>query len=304
MSYFDCVVIGAGVAGMTSAIYLKRYNLNVLLLEKSSPGGQIIQTPNVENYPGYSSIDGATLALNIFSQVTNLGVSYQYGNVKKIEDLGELKIIYTETERIETKSIIIATGRKPKKLGLLKENELVGKGISWCATCDGMFYKDKCVAVVGGGNSALEEALFLSGICKKVDILYRGGNLRADKIVQERALEKNNIEIHYNTEVKELIENGNELIGIKVIKEKEEQRLDIQGLFIYIGYEPDTDYLKGLNLNLEDQYVVVDLKMKTNISGIYACGDVIKKDLYQLTTAIGEASLAAYQVKKYLEIVK
>ena len=274
MSYFDCVVIGAGVAGMTSAIYLKRYNLNVLLLEKNSPGGQIIQTPNVENYPGYSSIDGASLALNIFSQVTSLGVSYQFGNVIKIEDLEEKKIIYTETEKIETRSIIIATGRKPRKLGLLKENELVGRGISWCATCDGFFYKDKCVAVVGGGNSAIEEALFLSDICKKVDILYRGGELKADEIAQKRVLEKNNIEIHYNTEVKELIENGKELVGIKILKEKEMQRLDVQGLFIYIGYEPDTDYLESLGLNLEDQYVVVNSKMQTNVSGIYACGDV------------------------------
>jgi len=304
MSYFDCVIIGAGVAGMTSAIYLKRYNLNILLLEKGSPGGQIVQTPNVENYPGYSSIDGATLATNIFSQVMNLGVSYQYGNVIRIEDLGEIKVIYTETEKIETRSIIIATGRKPRKLGLLKENELVGRGISWCATCDGFFYKDKCVAVVGGGNSAIEEALFLSDICKKVDILYRGGELRADKIVQKRVLEKNNIEIHYNTEVKELIENGKELVGIKILKQKEMQKLDVQGLFIYIGYEPDTDYLESLGLNLEDQYVMVDSKMQTNISGIYACGDVLKKDLYQLTTAIGEASLAAYQVKMYLENVK
>ncbi len=304
MSYFDCVVIGAGVAGMTSAIYLKRYNLNVLVLEKGAPGGQITQTPNVENYPGYSTIDGATLALNIFSQMTNLGVSYKYGDVIRIEDTGEIKVIYTETEKIETKSIIIATGRKPRKLGLLKENELVGSGISWCATCDGMFYKNKCVAVVGGGNSALEEALFLSDICKKVDILYRGGNLRADTIIQNRVQEKNNIEIHYNTEVKELLEVGNKLVGIKILKQKEKQELNIQGLFIYIGYEPDTGYLENLKLNLEDQYIVVDSKMQTNISGVYACGDVIKKELYQLTTAVGEASLAAYQVKKYLENVK
>lgn len=304
MSHFDCVVIGAGVAGMTSAIYLKRYNLNVLLLEKGAPGGQITQTPNVENYPGYTSIDGATLALNIFSQVTNLGVPYQYGNVIKIEDLGEIKVIHTETERIETKSIIIATGRRAKKLGLLKENELIGRGISWCATCDGMFYKNKCVAVVGGGNSALEEALFLSNMCKKVEILYRGGKFRADEIIQKKVLEKNNIEIHYYTEVKELIEDEDRLVGIKISKKEEIKQLDIQGLFIYIGYEPDTNYVESLDLSLEDQYIIVDSKMKTNISGIYACGDVIKKELYQLTTAIGEASLAAYQVKKYLEIVK
>ncbi len=304
MSYFDCVVIGAGVAGMTSAIYLKRYNLNVLLLEKSAPGGQITQTPNVENYPGFSNIDGASLALHIFSQITNLGITYQYGNVIKIEDLGKTKIIYTETEKIETKAIIIATGRKPKKLGILKENELVGRGISWCATCDGMFYKNERVAIVGGGNSALEEALFLSDICEKVDILYRGDQLRADKIVQQRVMEKNNIQIHYNAVVKELVEKENRLVGIKLVEQEEIKELNIRGLFIYIGYEPDTNFLQSLNLILDNQYIVVDSKMETNISGIYACGDVIKKELYQLTTAIGEASLAAYQVKKNLEIVK
>lgn len=304
MSYFDCVVIGAGVAGMTSAIYLKRYNLNVLLIEKGAPGGQITQTPNVENYPGYSSIDGASLALNIFSQVSNLGVSYQYGDVIKIEDLGERKIVYTDNGNYETRSIIIASGRKPKKLGLEKENQLVGRGISWCATCDGSFYKNQHVAVVGGGNSAIEEALFLSDICKRVDILYRGENLRADEVLQQKILKKNNVKIHYNTQVEELIEEENKLVGIKISKEENIEHLKIDGLFIYIGYEPDTSFLETLELKLDNQYIVVNQNMETNITGIYACGDVVKKELYQLTTAVGEASMAAYQVKKFLEIVK
>lgn len=304
MSYFDCIVIGAGVAGMTSAIYLKRYNLDVLLIEKGAPGGQITQTPNVENYPGYSSIDGASLALNIFSQVNHLGVSYQYGNVIKIENLDERKIVYTDNGIYETKSIIIASGRKPKKLGLEKENQLIGNGISWCATCDGMFYKNQHVAVIGGGNSAIEEALFLSEICEKVDVLYRGENLRADAVLQQKVFEKNNIEIHYNTEVQELIEEKNKLVGIKVEKKENIETIWIEGLFIYIGYEPDTDFLSNLNLKFENQYIVVNENMETNISGVYACGDVIKKELYQLTTAVGEASLAAYQVKKFLENVK
>lgn len=302
MSHFDCVIIGAGVAGMTSAIYLKRYNVNVLLLEKSSPGGQITQTPNVENYPGFTSIDGATLALNIFSQVTNLEIPYQYGNVIKIEDFGNKKIVYTETEQIETKTIIIATGRKPKKLGLEKENELVGKGISWCATCDGMFYKEKNVAVVGGGNSALEEALFLSDICKKVDILYRGTNLRADEIVVQKVLKKENITIHYETEIVELLESENRLVGIKINENKVLKKMNVEGVFIYIGYEPDIKMLKGLNINIDNQYIIVNEKMETTVPGIFACGDIIKKNLYQLTTAIGEASKAAYQVKKYLDM--
>ena len=170
---FDSVIIGAGVAGMTSAIYLKRYNVNVLLLEKNIPGGQIVQTPKIENYPGVGSIDGASLALNMYQQVTDLGIECRYSEVIKIENHGNSKTIYTENEEIRTKTIIIATGRIPKKLGLENESELTGRGISWCATCDGMFYKNQDVAVIGGGNSALEEALFLSDICNKIYILYR-----------------------------------------------------------------------------------------------------------------------------------
>lgn len=300
MCCFDSVVIGAGVAGMTSAIYLKRYQLNVLLLEKNIPGGQIVQTPNVENYPGFTNIDGASLALNIFEQVKHLDVSYQYGNVVKIEDHGTEKWIYTEDRVIRTKSIVLALGRKPRKLGLKNENELIGKGISWCATCDGIFYKDQNVAVVGGGNSALEEALFLSNICKKVEILYRGETLRADSILYEKALKKENIEIHYHTEVIELISSQQGLTSIKVLEKQEEKEMQVNGLFIYIGFEPDTDILKDTSILLKQKYVVVNEKMETNIKGIFACGDVIKKDLYQLTTAVGEASIAASQIKNYI----
>jgi len=298
-SYFDCVVIGAGVAGMTSAIYLKRYNINVLLLEKSAPGGQITKTPKVENYPGFTSIDGASLALSIYEQVNNLGIEYRYGNVLKIENKEE-KIIYTETEEIHAKAVIIATGRKPRKLGLENENQLVGRGISWCATCDGMFYKDKEVAVVGGGNSALEESLFLSTICKKVHILYRGENLRADLSLQEKVKQISNIEIHYNTIVTKLNEENNVLKEILVLENGAENKLSVDGMFIYIGFEPDTKIFEDLDIKLDNDYIVVNNHMETSLKGIFACGDIIKKDLYQLTTAIGEGSLAAYHVKNYL----
>lgn len=303
-SSFDCVIIGAGVAGMTSAIYLKRYNLNVLLLEKSTPGGQITQTPRVENYPGYVSIDGASLAMNMFEQVNNLKVDYRYGDVKKIEDLENEKIVYTETEAFHTKTIILATGRMPRKLGLELENSLVGRGVSWCATCDGMFYKNKEVAVVGGGNSALEEALFLSTICKKVHILYRGEKLRADQIMKEKVSQSKNIEIHYFTHVKKLIEKDDKLSSILIIEKEQERLMDIQCLFIYIGFEPDIKLFGNFDIELEDGYIITNKKMETNIKGIYACGDAVKKDLYQLSTAVGEGSIAAYQVKNYLLEIK
>lgn len=296
---FDCVVIGAGVAGMTAAIYLKRYNINVLLIEKGSPGGQITQTPRVENYPGCISIDGATLAMNMFEQVNNLNVEYRYGDVTKIED-GQEKIIYLGEEQIVTKSIILATGRVPRKLGLPKENQLVGRGVSWCATCDGVFYKDQEVSVVGGGNSALEESLFLSTICSKVHILYRGQKLRADQILQDRARKTENIEIHYFTQVKELIEKDEKLDSIIVVEKENQKEIDAKCLFIDIGFTPDVELLSTLDIQLDDSYIIVDEQMKTSIDGIYACGDAIKKDLYQVSTAVGEGSLAAYSVKNYL----
>jgi len=297
---FDSVIIGAGVAGMTSAIYLKRYNVNVLLLEKNIPGGQIVQTPKIENYPGVGSIDGASLALNMYQQVTNLGIECRYSEVIKIENHGNSKTIYTENEEIRTKTIIIATGRIPKKLGLENESELTGRGISWCATCDGMFYKNQDVAVIGGGNSALEEALFLSDICNKIYILYRSGELRADKILQKRVFEKENIEIKFDTIVEKINEKDEKLESIIIKEREEEKKLVVQGMFIYIGFEPNDSIISELNLILKNQYIVVNENMETNIKGIYACGDIIKKELYQVTTAVGEGSIAANSVKKYL----
>ncbi|MCI8446617.1 MAG: FAD-dependent oxidoreductase [Bacilli bacterium] len=297
---FDSVIIGAGVAGMTSAIYLKRYNVNVLLLEKNIPGGQIVQTPKIENYPGVGSIDGASLALNMYQQVTDLGIECRYSEVIKIENHGNSKTIYTENEEIRTKTIIIATGRIPKKLGLENESELTGRGISWCATCDGMFYKNQDVAVIGGGNSALEEALFLSDICNKIYILYRSGELRADKILQKRVFEKENIEIKFDTIVEKINEKDEKLESIIIKEREEEKKLVVQGMFIYIGFEPNDSIISELNLILKNQYIVVNENMETNIKGIYACGDIIKKELYQVTTAVGEGSIAANSVKKYL----
>ena len=272
----------------------------MLLLEKNIPGGQIVQTPKIENYPGVGSIDGASLALNMYQQVTDLGIECRYSEVIKIENHGNSKTIYTENEEIRTKTIIIATGRIPKKLGLENESELTGRGISWCATCDGMFYKNQDVAVIGGGNSALEEALFLSDICNKIYILYRSGELRADKILQKRVFEKENIEIKFDTIVEKINEKDEKLESIIIKEREEEKKLVVQGMFIYIGFEPNDSIISELNLILKNQYIVVNENMETNIKGIYACGDIIKKELYQVTTAVGEGSIAANSVKKYL----
>lgn len=166
MLNFDCVIIGSGAAGMTAAIYLKRANLSVALIEKDAPGGQMTKISNIENYPGYRSVDGPTLSLNMYNQVIDLGVDYRYGNVLDIQDYGDYKIIKTDVEEIKCKAVIIASGRKPRRLGLENEEKLIGRGISYCALCDGFFYKDKTVAVIGGGSSAVEESIYLSGICR------------------------------------------------------------------------------------------------------------------------------------------
>lgn len=301
MELFDTVIIGSGVAGMTAAIYLKRGNKKVLLLEKEVPGGQINRTARIENYPGYKEIDGPTLAMNMYEQVMDLKIDYRYGNVLKIETLKEEKIIHTDMEEIHTKTILIASGRSPRELGLEKEKQLLGHGISYCAICDGPLYKGQDVAVIGGGNSALEEAIYLSEICHTVYLIHRRDTLRADSILEEKAKTKPNIKFIYNAQVIELKEENNLLSSIVISQNGETKSLDVNGLFIYIGNIPNTEFLKETKILLENGYVIVDQNMKTNIDGIYACGDVIKKEFYQISTAVGEGAIAALSIQKILE---
>ncbi len=295
MLIFDCVVIGGGVAGMTAALYLKRSNLNVLLLEKSAPGGKLNNIYKIENYPGFDEIEGPILSMNIYNQIISNGVEYKYGNVINVIDKNDYKIIKTDVETIKCKSVIIASGRIPRKLGLENEEELIGKGVGFCALCDGTFYKDKKVAVVGGGNSAITDAIYLANICKEVVIIHRRDSFTAEKVLQEKLKEYKNITKKYNSVVKTLIKKDNKLIGLKL---KSGKTIGVDGLFINIGYIPDTKYLKELSLKLENNYIVVNDKMQTNIKNIYACGDVIKKDIYQITTAVSDGTIAAISVKE------
>jgi thioredoxin reductase (NADPH) len=294
---YDVVVVGAGCAGMTAAIYLKRFNLNVVMIEKSAPGGQINRTDKIENYPGFNIIEGPTLAMNIFMQTQNLEVEYRYGDVLNIIDKDEYKIVKTDTEEITTKAVVIASGRKPRELGLPNEKSLTGRGISWCAICDGPLFKNKEVVVVGGGNSAFQESLYLADICKKVTIIHRRNTFTADNELQEKVLNNKKIKIILDSEVITLNEKENKLASI-VIKDKNAKQKTIKsdGLFIYIGFEPVTDMVKDFDI-LENNYIVTDDNMRTKIKGIYACGDVIKKELYQITTSVGEASKAAMSAK-------
>ncbi len=295
---FDCIIIGAGVAGTTSSIYLKRWNFNILLLEKNMPGGIISNTSIIENYPGVKKIDGSTFAMNLYEQIKELDINYKYGNASEITQKNNLFIVNTDLGNYQTKSIIIATGRTPRKLNLENEDKLIGNGISYCATCDGLLYKDKEVCVVGGGNSALEESLYLSKICKKITIINRSSKLRADEILIEKVKNTANIEVMYNSNIIKLKEKQNKLTNIIIKKENETKELLCHGLFIYIGFEPIIPNVPNLKLN--DNYIVVDEKMQTNIDNICACGDIIKKDLYQIITAAGEGATAANTIKNNL----
>lgn len=290
---FDVVIIGAGVAGMTAAIYLKRSGINCCIIERDVPGGQINKSSSVKNYPGFIDITGPDLSNNIFQQVTELGVPYKYGNVLKIDVQEDKKIVKTDLEEITTKNIIVATGRKPRKLDIPGEAELIGRGVSYCALCDANFFKDKNVAVIGGANSALEEAIYLSGICNKVTIIYRKDTLRADEIFIEKVKNIDNIEIKYNCEVKRFNEQDGKLKDITLKNNDKEENLEAQGCFIYIGQVPANEAFKNVLDFDDDGYIVVDKHNETKIKGIYAAGDIIKKDTYQLITAMNDGVISA-----------
>ena len=281
---FDCVIVGAGIAGMTAAIYLKRSNLNVLILDNDAPGGLLNKISSIENYPGFTRISGPDLAYKIYEQVNNLGIEVRYGKVIDIKD----HQVITDLETITTKKIILAIGRKARKL----ENTNNLKNVSYCAVCDANLYKNKTVALVGYSNSAMEEALYLSDICKKVIIIGRGNEFKGEETLADRIRSKDNIEIELDCVIKTL-ESDKDVLT-KIITNKGEFLVD--GMFIAIGYEPNTEFLK--DINKDKGYIIVDDKMKTNIDYIFACGDIIKKDIYQLTTEVGEATIAAINVKK------
>lgn len=281
---FDCVVVGSGIAGMTAAIYLKRSNVNVLLLDNDAPGGLLNKISIIENYPGFNKISGPDLAYKIYEQVTNLGIEIRYGKVLDIKD----HVVKTDIEEITTNKVILAIGRKARKL----DNTSDIKNISYCALCDGNLYKDKVVAIVGYSNSAIEEAIYLSDICKKVIIIGRGSKFKGEDSLVDKIYSKKNIEVQLDCVIETLNKENNLLT--EIITNKGSFKVD--GMFVSIGYEPNTSFLN--ELEKDNGYIIVDNKMKTNIDYIYACGDIIKKDVYQLTTAVGEATIAAINVKK------
>lgn len=287
MEEHKVVILGSGIAGMTAGIYLKRGGLDVLVVEDNIPGGVLNEIPSIENYPGYEEISGPDLAMNIYNQLTKLGVKILNKKITSI-DLNN-KII---NNNIKYEYLVIATGRKSRMLSLEHEKELLGKGISTCALCDGFFYKDKKVAVVGGGSSSLTEALYLSKICKEVIIIHRRDKLTADKYLIDKVNSTKNIKVLYNSNITKYNQNNNKLISV-IINNKD--NLEVEGVFLAIGSTPNSEIF---NVNKDNNYIIVDSNYMTNIDKVYAIGDVIKKDYYQLSTAASDAVVAASNIIK------
>lgn len=292
---YDLIIIGMGISGISAAIYAKNGGLNILILEKENPGGLLNKINTINNYPGYSNITGPDLSYNLFESINNLNIPYKIEEVIDIEVNEEEKIVHTTKESYKTKYIIIASGRNPRKLNIENEEKLLGHGISTCAICDGNLYKGENVAVIGGGNSALEEALYLANIVNKVYLIHRRDCFKADDYLTKQLKNKNNIEILYNSQVTKINSHDEQLSSIEINHEK---TIDIKGLFVYIGFESNSNYLKNLNITNEVGNIIIDEKYETKIKGIYAVGDAIEKNLYQLITAASEGATASVNIIK------
>ncbi|ARW06883.1 thioredoxin-disulfide reductase [Bacillus atrophaeus] len=303
MKIYDVIIVGAGPAGMTAAVYTSRANLNTLLIERGIPGGQMANTQDVENYPGFDHILGPDLSNKMFEHAKKFGAVYEYGDIKEIIDEGRLKKVVTTKKEYYAKSVIIATGADHKKLGVPGENELGGLGVSYCAVCDGAFFKGRELVVVGGGDSAVEEAVYLTRFASKVTIIHRRDQLRAQKILQERAFSNEKIGFIWNKEVTS-INAGNGTVNtvtLKDTKTEEQSQFPANGVFIYVGTLPLNGAFKNLDITNEEGYVVTDEAMATKIPGIYAAGDIRDKTLRQIVTATGDGSIAAQSVQHYIE---
>lgn len=303
---YDVVIIGAGPAGMTAAVYASRANLATLMLERGIPGGQMANTEEVENYPGFDTILGPELSIKMFEHAKKFGAEYAYGDVSEVIDGKEYKTIKAGSKEYKTRAIIITTGAEYKKMGVPGENELGGRGVSYCAVCDGAFFKNKNLIVVGGGDSAVEEGMYLTRFAEKVTIVHRRDKLRAQKILQDRAFANEKIDFIWNNTVKEINEKDGKVGSVTLVNtvDGSESTVDADGVFIYIGMNPLTKPFESLGITNEAGYIPTNEQMETKIPGIYAAGDVRDKTLRQIVTATGDGSIAAQAVQHYVEELK
>ncbi len=296
---YDVVIIGAGPAGIAAAIYASRGNLNCAIIEKEMPGGQVNKTSIVENYPGYPAITGPELVEKFYDQLNSLKIKQIYSEVTDIKINKKSKTIMLKNGKtLNTKAVILAMGRKPKKMKSEHYDKLEGKGISYCSLCDGNLYKNQDVSIVGSGNSALEEALYLSKICKTVTVLCRSEKLKGDTVLIDRIHKAKNIKTLYNTTIEDFNGENGILHSLTLNENGKQVELETKACFIFIGYEPATEFLKKLDIVDKDGYINVDNNYRTKISGIYAAGDVVKKEAFQIVTSVSDGALAAVSAIK------
>lgn len=299
INVYDVIIIGMGPAGITAAIYAIRSGLKTLLLEKDVPGGLVNYTSIVNNYPGLPNISGPDLAYKYFEHVNELNIPYKIEEVLNITvNKKNDKIVKTKNSEYKSKTVIVATGRSHRKLNLSNVDSLEGKGISYCAVCDGPLYKDQEVAVIGGGNSALGQALYLANLCKKVTILNRSEKFRGDEDYQTKIKKLDNVKIMMNAEVVKIIEKNNK---VNTLVLNNGSKLKVDGLFVYVGFNASTKFIENLNITNDYGYILVDKNYETNIPGLFACGDIIVKSLYQIINAASEGALAANSAFEYLK---
>lgn len=299
---YDVIIVGAGPAGMTAAVYASRANLSTIMIERGMPGGQMANTADVENFPGFDLITGPDLSTKMFSHAQKFGAEYAYGDIKNITVEGDDKIVDLGDKQLKAKAVIIATGAEYKKIGVPGEAELGGRGVSYCAVCDGAFFKQKNLIVIGGGDSAVEEGVYLTKYADKVTIVHRRDTLRAQKILQERAFKNDKIDFIWNSTLKSINEKEGKVGSVTLIdNDGKETDVETDGVFVYIGMQPLTKPFQHLGITDEVGYIITNEEMVTNIPGIFAAGDVRQKKLRQIVTATGDGSIAAQNAQHYIE---
>lgn len=300
---YDVAIIGAGPAGLSAGLYAARAKLSTVIVEKMFPGGQAAITYRIENYPGFAEgVGGAELADAIKTQAERFGTEFLNGDVEKIERKDNRFIIFMKGENLEAKSVILATGAQPRKVGVKGEKEFTGRGVSYCATCDGAFYTNKPIAMVGGGDTAIEEALYLTRFASSIHVIHRRDELRATKILQERAFNNDKIKFIWDGVLHEIKGKDTvEEVVVKNVKTGKLSSLSVDGVFVAIGYTPNTDFVKDL-IQLDEQgYIITDDHMRTEVPGLFAAGDIRQKSLRQVVTAVADGAIAAVEAGKFIE---
>lgn len=305
MKKYDVVVIGAGPGGMTAALYAVRANLSVAMVDRGVYGGQMNNTAEVENYPGFPSIMGPELGEKMYQGAVKQGVDFVYGDVQGIKVSDQKRIVQMDSEdnNLEAKAVIIGTGSHNRKLGVPGEKEYSGRGVSYCAVCDGAFFKDENVAVVGGGDSAVSEGLYLANVTDNVNVIHRRDQLRAEKVLQDRAFKNPKMDFTWDSTVSKIIGDENKMTGLKVHNKKtgEDKIVDAAGVFIYVGNIPNSQPFQDLGITDKQGWIITDDQMATSIPGIYAIGDVRQKKLRQIITAVNDGGIAGQNAYEYIE---